>query len=188
MILDLFRGTPRDCQVHALTELERHWDAADVFVLSAPTAAGKTRIMSTVARWAHKKHKMQSTILVPNNVLLDQVVESEGIYALKNMESYSCQAGGRDGDEEISCAARKRIMGETCGQCVYRQRIRQVHKVPYRVANYYTYMAHKLYSPVVLVDEAHLLVNMAKDLAAKHIWCDNINCCWKCKQFHSKIR
>ena len=174
-ILSYFRGTPRDCQVSALSRLESAWDDADVFVLSAPTAAGKTRIMSTIARWAHKKHKLQSTILVPNNVLLDQVVDSEGIYALRNMDSYSCHAGAtEDGEEPISCAARKRVMGETCGQCVYLQKVRQVHKVPYRVANYYTYMAHKLYSPVVLVDEAHLLVNMAKDLAAKHIWCDNI--------------
>jgi Rad3-related DNA helicase len=173
-ILSYFRGTPRDCQIAALSKLEASWNDADVFVLSAPTAAGKTRIMSTVAKWAHKTHKAQSTILVPNNVLLDQVVESEGIYALRNMESYSCHAGGMDEEEEMSCAARKRVMGETCGQCVYVQKVRQVHKVPYRVANYYTYLAHKLYSEVVLVDEAHLLVNMAKDLAAKHIWCDRI--------------
>lgn len=175
MLLKYFRGSPRDCQVDALSKLEKCWDEADVFVLSAPTAAGKTRMMSTIARWAHKEHKMQSTILVPNNVLLDQVVESEGIYALRNMDSYSCHAGGTEQDgEEMSCQARKRVMGETCGQCVYIRQVKQVHKVPYRVANYYTYLAHKLYSPVLLVDEAHLLVNMTRDLAAKHIWVDRI--------------
>lgn len=168
-LLDLFKGQPRDCQVAALNALEKCWEEADVFVLNAPTAAGKTRMMSTIARWAHKKYKMQSTILVPNNVLLEQVVESEGIYALRNMDSYSCHAGS-----ELSCAERKRTMGGTCGQCVYIQKVRQVHRVPYRVANYYTYLAHRLYSPVILVDEAHLLVNMTKELAAKHIWVDRI--------------
>lgn len=174
-ILKHFKGTPRGCQASALARLEEDWDSADVFVLSAPTAAGKTKMMSTISRWVYKQFKLQSTILVPNNVLLDQVVESEGIYALKNMDSYSCMAGGTQEDQPLTCAERKRIMGETCGQCVYRQRIRQIHKVPYRVANYYTYMAHKLYSPVVLVDEAHLLLNMAKELAAKHIWCDIVS-------------
>ena len=109
-LLDLFKGQPRDCQVAALNALEKCWEEADVFVLNAPTAAGKTRMMSTIARWAHKKYKMQSTILVPNNVLLEQVVESEGIYALRNMDSYSCHAGS-----EMSCAERKRTMGGTCG-------------------------------------------------------------------------
>jgi len=174
-LLDMFRGQPRDCQVAALTALEKYWNEADVFVLSAPTAAGKTRMMSTIARWVHKKHKLQSTILVPNNVLLDQVVESEGIYALRNMDSYTCQGGATDQQgEALSCQARKRVMGETCGQCVYLRQVRQVHKVPYRVANYYTYLAHRLYSPVIMVDEAHLLVNMTKELAAKHLWVDRI--------------
>jgi len=171
MILDLFRGTPRDCQVSALREIEKYWEEADVFVLSAPTAAGKTKMMTTIARWAHKKYGMQSSILVPNNVLLDQVVETEGIFSLRGMDSYTCTLAL---DERTSCAERKRTMGETCGGCVYRQRVRQVHKVPFRVINYYTYLAHKLYAPVVLVDEAHLLVNLARDLAGKHIWVDRI--------------
>lgn len=172
MILDLFRGNPRDCQVSALSEIEKHWDDADVFVLSAPTAAGKTKMMTTIARWAHSRFKMQSSILVPNNVLLEQVVEAENIYSLRSIEYYSCQAV--DQDRPRSCAERKRAMGETCGGCIYRQRVRQVHKVPFRVINYYTYLAHKLYAAVVLVDEAHLLVNMARDLAAKHIWVDRV--------------
>lgn len=171
-ILELFSGTPRDCQVAALSEVERSWDEADVFILSAPTAAGKTRMMTAIARWAHKKYKMQSSILVPNNVLLNQVVETEGIFSLRGMEHYTCEMSLED--RPRSCAERKRTMGETCGGCVYRQRVRQAHKVPFRVINYYTYLAHKLYAPVVLVDEAHLLVNLARDLAAKHIWVDRI--------------
>jgi len=171
-ILEVFRGTPRDCQTQALREIESSWDEADIFVLSAPTAAGKTKMMTTIARWANQQYKMQATILVPNNVLLDQVVDTEKVFSLRGMDHYTCQGGERE--EPISCAERKRIMGETCGNCVYRQRVRQVHKVPYRVANYYTYLAHRLYSPIVLVDEAHLLVNLARELAARHIWVDDI--------------
>lgn len=171
-ILEVFRGKPRDCQTQALLEVEAAWDSADIFVLSAPTAAGKTKMMTAIARWANQAHKMQATILVPNNVLLDQVVDTEKVFSLRGMDHYKCENGERE--EPISCAERKRIMGETCGNCVYRQKVRQVHKVPYRVANYYTYLAHRLYSPVVLVDEAHLLVNMARELAARHIWVDDI--------------
>ncbi|MHA0110740.1 hypothetical protein ACXYUI_26825, partial [Klebsiella pneumoniae] len=43
--------SPREGQAAILLQIEREWDGYDVFVITAPTAAGKTEIAYTIAAW-----------------------------------------------------------------------------------------------------------------------------------------
>lgn len=48
--------------------------------------------------------------------------------------------------------------------------LRKARVYPYQVSNYYSYMAHKLYKDVLILDEAHTVLPMIRDLAAKKLW------------------
>lgn len=48
--------------------------------------------------------------------------------------------------------------------------VRQSHMVPYLVCNYYTCMAHKLFNPVMIIDESHNTLGVIRDLEGKRLW------------------
>lgn len=167
-ILTFFKGTPRAVQKDLLLSIERQWQDADVFVIEAPTASGKTKLMSCVARWAaHNKEK--SHIAVPNNVLLAQMEQSEKLFTLKSKDSYTCTALSKSNVQE-SCKVRHARMAEHCAGCPYIAAVRRSHASPFTLSNYHTMMAHKLQKAVVLIDEAHLLLPLIVELESKHVW------------------
>lgn len=47
---------------------------------------------------------------------------------------------------------------------------RAVVDSPIKAANFYTYLAHRLYSPLVIFDEAHKLVEMLREMEAITLW------------------
>ena len=175
-ILDFFSGNPRPAQASLLLEIERRWDEADVFVLSAPTAFGKTLTIEAIARFAMSKKK-SSHILVPNNLLLEQMEKAFRVFSLKNKESYTCYTPTIVNEQSIptSCKDHYDTLQEHCAGCPYIQAIRKVHAVPFSVSNYHTFMAHKLHKQVLLVDEAHLLLPLLSELNAKHIWLPEVH-------------
>ena len=67
-ILDYFPYDEfRDLQREVLLQLQREWDKYDVFVIVAPTSAGKTALCTTIGRWAG-----EARITTPNNMLVKQ--------------------------------------------------------------------------------------------------------------------
>lgn len=170
-ILSYFKGTPRAVQVYALQSIEEQWEQADVFVIEAATASGKTKIMSCVARWAASK-KLKAHIAVPNNVLLQQVEQTEKLFTLKSKDSYTCtlQTFEKPGSRAKTCKERHAIAAEHCAGCPYIAAVRRSHASPFSLSNYHTMMAHKLQKDVVLIDEAHLLLPLIVELESKHVW------------------
>lgn len=160
-ILDYFSGTPRPQQRAVLEQLQDKWHKYDVFVIQAPTATGKTKLAEAIAKWSG-----DSSIVVPNNVLLDQYIEDiPDIHFLKKRQGYQCITY-----PEQTCATTHKKLGRCCKGCSYVGAVRKAKAAKVGVYNYYTYLAHRLYRPTLIVDEAHLLVSTLQDLAAKKIW------------------
>lgn len=165
-ILAKFPGKPRDVQQYALETLEQSWNDFDVFVLKLPVAAGKSRIAITLSRWLSPKARGGgSVIITPTNILLDQYLdEFTRMPTLRRRSMYHCSRWGR------SCEETKRKEKGSCKGCPYVKAMRKAKASTAGVYNFYTYLAHKLYKPTLVVDEAHQLLPMLQDLAARRIW------------------
>lgn len=173
-ILDFFKGKPRPMQADLLLEIETWWDRADVFVIPAPTAFGKTKVIECIARYSASVKKLKSHVLVPTNVLVDQVAESTGMLPLKARAAYTCytptpSVPGQE-PKVTSCDQHYKACGEHCAACPYVQTVRKAHAFPYSLSNYHTALAHKFNKPVVLIDEAHMLLPLIREAEGKHVW------------------
>lgn len=170
-ILDYFPGEPRPVQREALLSLEQSWNDADVFVINIPVSGGKSRIAVTIARWAWAQKRKQSAITTPTNVLVDQYkADFPKMASLKKSESYDCVNNKDKENVKMSCSDAKKYFGNCCRNCPYVKDLRKNRAVPYGVYNNYIYMAHKLFRPVLIADEAHNLVPMIASLAEKKLW------------------
>lgn len=168
-MLEFFPGLPRPIQVQALQQIEENWDKADVFVVNLPVGAGKSRIAVTLSRWANAKKKMGSSIITPTNVLVDQYrTDFPKLPTLSKKDSYSCHNSTTE--HRVSCKDTHSKRKIHCKECPYVKGIRQSHAVPYGIYNNHIYLAHKLYRPLLISDEAHNLVRVLQDRAAKIFW------------------
>lgn len=163
---------PREGQNLALTRMEKEWDKTDVFVVEMPTGSGKSDLALTIARWASGQRKQRGMILVPNNVLLQQYLDSNPRLAtIRAKQDYECGTGSTSVTGSMSCKEYSEKVGHTCkGVCPYTAANRKIRAVPYGVVNTYTYLAHRLYPEVLIVDEAHNLLGMLRDFASKKLW------------------
>jgi len=170
-ILDYFPGTPRPGQASLLRQLQESWDKADVFVLDAPVAFGKTLVGMTIARWAGKAH-----IALPNNMLVQQMKESfPQVSCLERKDSYRCQSYREEVDlSYANCGSHKSRTDEYCTGCPYLAATRAAYARPVSVSNYHVYMAYKLYKPTVIIDEAHLMVPLVQELEGRKVWTQDI--------------
>lgn len=163
LILDHFPTdlTPRDGQARVLKRLAASWKDYDVFVITMPTAAGKSHVGLTIARWSGN-----ASIIVPNNLLLGQYQHSAPTLPfLKKRKSYWCAKCDQ------SCEKTHAKTGKTCGgSCPYEKAVERACKSSINICNYYTYLSHKPYREVLIIDEAHLALEMLKDLARKKLW------------------
>ena len=146
--------TARKEQAELLLELERRWASGDVFVITAPTATGKTAIAVTIAAWRAGKHET-TNYLPPTNLLVEQVTSQyKQLATMQRMSSYRCES------KQQSCAATKDEEDYVCKGCPYAAALRTTRKAPMRAMNYHVYLAHKLYATNVIFDEAHQLLDM----------------------------
>ena len=174
---DYFVGTPRPQQSRVLEELTDAWDQADVFVLEMPVATGKSKIAEAVARRAASKRggNTQAAVLVPNNLLLQQYLDSgtKGFRQLRAKQHYVCNQGG-------SCEDRARRIGGHCRSvsgnryaadgCPYLRDLGGSRSADRLLVTYHSYLANKLYRPVLIADEAHNLLGFLQELAGKTLW------------------
>lgn len=168
--------TLRDVQRDVLLRLEEKLDSSDVFIIRAPVASGKTLMSMTIARYLQKKKKWKSRLLVPNNLLLQQYLDSfPNVTTLRKRESYTCELYANQ-SVKYDCGEHTRLTGTSkkrgayCKGCPYTTALKKAQVMPYVAINYYTYLAYKMYGEGLIVDEGHLLQGMIKDLAAKKLW------------------
>ena len=171
---------PRDVQKNCLLEISRVWDKAEIIVVNLPVASGKSAISMTVARWAKT-----ASIITPSKLLVNQYKdEYTNVHVLRGKSDYWCAT--------FDCVLTKRPKGKKiptlcpptlyCDGCnTYRSDLRKARVMPYLLSNYYTYMAHKLYRPVLIADEAHQLISVLKSMARKSLW-------WNKYKFPTKIK
>lgn len=165
MILDYFPAhlEPRAGQRFVLTELEKNIDKADVFVIEAPTAFGKTNVMMTIAKFMKK-----ASIISPTNLLLEQYKrEYPRLHILPRREDYVCTTQRvKLTEREGSCP--KKFNCEGCEK--YKRDMKKNFVMPYLAGNYYSYLANKAYRSNLIVDEAHSLIPFVKELNSKVLW------------------
>ena len=130
---------PRDGQRQVLEKIERLANFFDVFIIVAPTASGKEAMGTTLVEW-----NGSGTMIVPNNLLVQQVAGNSGLTTIRNKHTYKHQW------QYIQ--ARAALKGGKC------------------VLNYYQYMANKAYNNVLVVDEAHKLINFLQDKETVKLW------------------
>jgi Rad3-related DNA helicase len=161
--------TPRQSQTDALTYVESNWDSSDVFVVDVPTAGGKTAIALTIAAWAASEKNLRSAIIVPTNILQSQYEQESPTIASKHRAGWHCS----------SCPHQSHYIGPRGGltksckdhpECKETKTSAAARTEPVTVSNYYTYYANRLYKDILIVDEAHLLLNTLKDLSASVYW------------------
>jgi Rad3-related DNA helicase len=123
-----------------------------------------------------QRKKWKSRILVPNNMLLQQYIESfPNVTTLQKRDSYECtlyenQSVKYDCGEHTRLTGTSKKRGAYCKGCPYVSALKKSRVMPYVVINYYTYLAYKMHAEGLIVDEGHLLQKMIKDLAAKKLW------------------
>lgn len=151
----------RPLQADVLETLERSWNNYDVFVIVAPTAAGKSALARTLMSW-----KYGTSFITPTNMLVDQFLEEfPDSNRLHRLDNYWCE------EWQQSCAATRARQKSFCKGCFCSKDLATAkYQKGSGVYNYYTYTAHRLYRPFLVVDEAHNLVKSLQDRMAIRIW------------------
>lgn len=187
-ILDYFpKGfVPRDVQSEALLQIEANIEKADVFLVNIPVAGGKSLCSLTISSWLNGTRKWKSVIGVPNNILLDQYTsEFPKLHSLKRKSTYKCdlyvkQSVKYSCEEHVKLTSTTTRRGMTkrgtyCGGCPYTTALRRTRVMPYGVYTYHSVLANKLAPDVMVLDEAHNVIEFAKSLSAKILWRQDYN-------------
>ena len=158
--------TFRQGQQELLEEVDRIKDKFDVIALVCPTGFGKESICYTLS-----KYFSDTSYIVPTNALVQQFLEHYPKFpTLMKRSFYSCPQFEEEGFD-CDYVSKKLKKQAGCGRhCTYIKDQRLARTKYIGIYNYYTYLAHKLYHKHLIVDEAHKLIGMVKDLAATHIW------------------
>lgn len=151
----------REVQKQVLLEIEAAWDGADVLVISAPTATGKSALAKCILDWCGS-----AIYLAPTNLLIQQfLTEFPDTRSLHRLDSYQCT-----GAVHRSCAS-MRGSGAFCRGCPASQDLAWAkYRTGPLVCNYHTYVAQKLSRPVLVVDEAHNLIPHIQGMSSIRQW------------------
>ena len=158
--------TFRDGQEKILDKVYQVWDNSDVVVIRLPTAWGKTPLSVAIQNWQLEQGH-SAAITVPNNNLRKQNCEEwPHLKTVRAMKDYWLDRYNMT-EEDF----RKRIYKYGPKDSEYNRDKKAVKRVGTPICvNYHSYIAHKLQRNVVIVDEAHLLLNTLRDFAARRLW------------------
>ena len=175
---------PRDVQRDLLLQIERDWDTYDVFCCRLPTSAGKTLLGECIAAWAADKCGGKAAIVVPDNMLLQQMAaechaSSQVMFAQK---FYTCtwKESGMQPREvnRATCPGSKYEEGvrSACSKkfttCPYATALKKWKASKVRVSNYWMPQAHKMLNStqVLVVDEAHNFRSFLAQMSCRRLW------------------
>lgn len=187
-ILDFFpkTKTPRPQQIDILKAIEANWNKGEILVIEAPTGVGKSAIAMTVAEWQKAISKNYSVILTPNNLLTQQyhsdypkmaAYYGKDFQKCKDPNFQSC----KDKYDYCKSSKQKKMY---CEGCPYKTSHARVERLPFKfnyIANYYKYVQLKRSSEgkanrdILIIDEAHLLIDTIKSFNTQSIWLHDFN-------------
>lgn len=166
-ILDYFAGDPRPVQAELLKQIQADWNKYDVFVISAPTSTGKTRIAKCIQKWLRN-----ADILAPTNILLrqyhDEFPYDTVHYAAHEVKCHTMSGG-------LTCDEVKKELGRVCLGCKCTKTRKRALGSKMLTCNYWMYMALNNYmrrkaASTIIIDEAHNLIPTIQDMNKKHFW------------------
>lgn len=147
------KNNPRKLQIDALNFIQQNFDTYRYIAIEAPTGSGKSAIARAL------QIETNAAILTANNILLEQYISDYPyVNYLKGMKHYSCH---EQDDAEITCEDVKNACGACCGNCNYKNaRIKSLNKQPtiFNPISFY-FLPENNYD-VIIVDEAHKLIDM----------------------------
>lgn len=158
---------PRDVQAEALEILGREWDNYDIFVMSCPTALGKSSIARSIQLAAHSV-----SVITPTNLLVDQFLEEfPDTPTMKRLDSYYCEKWDRPcsitrGKCRQFCSLKRDDLACPASSDLATAKFRRGPGI----YNYHIYSSHKIYRDVLVVDEAHNLIPFIKERMSTLIW------------------
>jgi len=162
----------RPVQIEALQWFEKVWDENDVFVFEAPTATGKSMMVTTIARWLSVIGS-RASIITPTKLLQDQYLKDfVEIPVLKGQAAYTCDQNGLQG----TCRETKQHVGNCCvgegGMMVCPYLIARAEASAANVAlfNFHSYYANKMYKDTLIADEAHNAIGFLFDFYSLKLW------------------
>lgn len=163
--------TPSPLQEWILLEVERLWEAHEVIVIEAAVAVGKSFLSRTIVAW-----QGGGSIIVPNNLLLDQMVDDfPDLSTLRAKNSYICPKGDDTSAEVWTCTKQVKATGFRCNNCPQeRDRIRDAVSSE-GVYTYYGYYSNKKYRNILVCDEAHKITGWLRELNTKTLRYSNYN-------------
>lgn len=158
---------PRDIQAEALDKLEANWNKYDIFIISAPTAFGKTALARTLIKQYHSV-----SVITPTNLLVEQFRnEFPDTPTLARLDSYWCAKWDRP------CPITRAKLRNFCSlkrddcKCPASHDLSTAkHRRGPGIYNYHTYSAHKIHREVLVIDEAHNVISFIKDRMSSLIW------------------
>jgi ATP-dependent DNA helicase DinG len=158
---------PREIQIQTLEALSENWNKYDCFVIVAPTAFGKTALARTLMNAFHSV-----SAITPTNLLVDQFLdEFPDTPTLSRLDSYWCEKWRRPCP--ITRGKTRNFCNMTRDNCACPASA-DLSTAKYRrgpgIYNYHTFLAHKLYRDVLVVDEAHNLLPQIRERQAIRIW------------------
>lgn len=159
--------TIREIQKQTLEALQENWNKYDCFVIVAPTAYGKSAIAKTLMNALYSV----STV-TPTNLLVEQFRdEFPDSPTLARLDSYYCEKWRRPCP--ITRAKLRNFCSTKRDGCAC-PAAGDLSTAKYRrgpgIYNYHTYLAHKLYRQVLVVDEAHNLLPVIRERQAIRLW------------------
>lgn len=156
MILDYFRGNPREVQSGVLKLIESYWKQYDVFVVNCPVASGKSKIALCIADWIGS-----ARISTPTNILVSQYKkDAPDLAYIKSSYNYECDRWGK-------CAFSKR---KYCSDCPYLADYKEARNADKTVSTMHMLLALRKRTKVQIFDEGHNLPKVVADLGAKGFW------------------
>lgn len=158
--------TARECQEEPIKLMEKRWEDFDVFVIKGPVGMGKSGVGVAAQSWSIANGN-PCAYIVPNNILRDQLLDDfDHLRTVRSQDKYwlsKYNMTEKEFRKKIYKYGPKGSEYEKDRRCVKRVRTPVV-------ANYHTFIAHKLQRQVLIVDEAHQLLETLKDLHSRRIW------------------
>jgi Rad3-related DNA helicase len=167
-LLSTLDGTDRpisDNQREYMTWVEQNWDKAEVIGLQLPTGSRKSYLARTIQRATNAR-----VISGASNLLMDQYTATyPDVNALKGASHYACKDHA-----ETTCEDRKEMGERPCEGCPYRAcRRAAIEGKPtfFNPMSLYYLQRDSKYkkSRVLVVDEAHTLIDMLLTLSGKRL-------------------